>query len=79
MTGSGLRNRVVLERVAEHGPLSPEHAEAARELGFPAVEVIGPQLIHGDHEDEPGPVGCGGRVPERRQGDEERDVHERIS
>src|SRR6266567_2693010 len=54
MPGSGLRDRMVLVGVAEGGASLQQRGERALELRPVALEVVRPQLVDGDHDDQPG-------------------------
>ena len=54
MAGCGLGDRVILVRLREDRPLLQEHRQPAVELRAVALEIVGPQLVDGDDEHEPG-------------------------
>src|SRR2546425_323548 len=60
MARRGLRDGVVLIAVGERGPLVHQLPQSSRQLAFPAREVVGPQLVDGDDDDELRPCRWGG-------------------
>jgi len=68
MTRRRLRDPMILRGAREEGALVDEPAEPAPQLVVPALEVVGPQLIDGEHHDERGPL-RGGLPRERRGGE----------
>src|SRR3989442_4762862 len=60
MARRGLRDGVVLIAVGERGPLVRQLPQSSRQLAFPAREVVGPQLVDGDDDNELRPRRRGG-------------------
>src|SRR6185503_3517604 len=72
MSGRGLRHRVILRGFGIERAIARQTTESARQLTLPAIEIIGPQLVDGDHDHELGPLLCGQR--RRRDGCEQERV-----
>ena len=77
MPGRRLGDCVVLVGLGEERPFVRQLRQSTRQLALPAAEVVGPQLIDRDDDDElrPGRWRIRGREAMREQRDDSDDVH----
>ena len=56
VTGAGERSEIRVCRLIEDGAVVDQSPEARGPLVVELVQIVGPHLVHGQNDDEPGPI-----------------------